>query len=288
MNNAIKIGVIGANGQLGTDLCTFFNKLGFEIIELNHNNLDITDFQKCKEVLSNINVKFVINTAAMHNVESCEDNPVKSFSVNGLGARNLAILSKDLDYTLIHFSTDYVFNGYNTRPYIEGDTPLPLNVYGNTKLAGENFIRSIAEKYFILRISGIYGRNQCRAKSGLNFVTLMLKLASERDEIRVVNNERLSPTHTIDICKQLKLLISQESYGLYHVATLESCSWYEFAKKIFELKNIKTKLSIANPDEFPVKVPRPLYSVLDNSHLNKIGINIMPHWETSLEEFLNL
>ena len=213
------------------------------------------------------------------------NDPVKSFLVNGLGASNLALLSNELDYRLIHFSTDYVFNGLTNKPYVENDIPLPLNVYGNTKLAGENFIRSIAKEYYILRISGIYSHNECRAKSGLNFVSLMLKLSSEREEVRVVDNERLSPTYTMDICKQLKLLISKDDYGLFHVTTEEGCSWYEFAQKIFEINNIKTRLSIADPKEFSAKVPRPKYSVLENSNLNKIKINIMPHWETSLQRY---
>jgi dTDP-4-dehydrorhamnose reductase len=284
----MKVSVIGANGQLGTDICTTFRRNGDDVIELNHDQLDISNqadvFNKLKEIRPDL----VINTAAMHNVEACEDDPVHSFLVNGVGARNLALASRDSGFTLVHISTDYVFDGVKGTPYIESDYPGPLNVYGNTKLAGELFIRSIAEKYFIFRVSALYGENLCRAKGGLNFVTLMLKLAKERDEVRVVNNEFVSPTFTQDIANQILYTAKSEAYGLHHVTSQGSCSWYEFAGKIFELTGASVKLSIANPDEFPAKVPRPYYSILENKSLQDLKLDIMPHWEDGLKRYLEL
>jgi dTDP-4-dehydrorhamnose reductase len=222
----------------------------------------------------------------MHNVEACEADPQRSFLVNGIGGKNLAQISNEVGYTLVHISTDYVFDGFTQVPYVEEDCPNPLNVYGNTKLSGEYFIKSIAEKYFILRLSGLYGINPCRAKGGLNFVSLMLKLSRERDEVRVVDDEILTPTYTGDIASQILHFVGRTDYGLYHVTSQGSCSWYEFASKIFELTNSSVCLSIADPGEFPVKVPRPKYSVLENKALQKAGIDIMPHWSTSLKLYL--
>ena len=156
----------------------------------------------------------------------------------------------------------------------------------NTKLAGEYFAQSIAKKCFVLRVSGIYGKNPCRAKGGLNFVSLMLKLAKERDEVRVIDDEILTPTYTMDIANQIVRLFHSNTHGLYHVTAQDSCSWYEFAAKIFDLTGTKVKLKIASPSEFPMKVPRPKYSVLENKRLKDIGLDIMPHWKDGLKSYL--
>jgi dTDP-4-dehydrorhamnose reductase len=282
----MKVGVIGANGQLGCDICAAFIGNGHDVIRLNHDVLDVSNFNSVKISLEAANPQIVISTAAMHNVEACEADPLKAFQVNSLGARNLAILSNELDFTLFYISTDYVFNGWKNSPYIETDNPLPLNVYGNTKYSGEIFIRTIAKKYFITRVSGLYGKNPCRAKSGSNFVGLMLRLAKERDEIRVVDDEVLAPTFTQDIARQLVVMSKIDSYGIYHVAAQEGCSWYKFAKKIFELTGMKVKLSVAGPGEFPAKVPRPKYSVLENNRLKSLNLDQMPHWEEGLKSYL--
>jgi len=282
----MKVAVIGANGQLGTDICNIYKDRGYDVLEFNHNRIDITDFDLCRSRLKDAKPDLVVNTAAMHHVESCEKEPIKAFEVNANGARNLAMLSNELDFTLVHFSTDYVFEGSKRTPYVESDCPLPLNVYGNTKLSGEVFIRSIAQRFFIARLSGIYGAAPCRAKGGLNFVKLMLKLAKEREEIRVVDDEILSPTYTSDIAEQMEKLTRTNHYGLFHMVARGSCSWYEFAAKIFEISNIKVKLSVARPDEFPAKVPRPKYSVLENGALKALDLDIMPHWGQGLERYL--
>ena len=282
----MRVAVIGANGQLGSDICHVYKQAGHDIRELNHDKIDITEFGKCSDVLKAINPDLVISTAAMHNVEICEENPEKSFLVNGIGARNLALLSKEIQIPLVHFSTDYIFDGQKESPYFEDDLPIPLNVYGNTKLSGEIFLRNIADSFFIVRVSGLYGKAACRAKGGLNFVQLMLKLANEKDEIRVVDDEVLSPTYTISVAEQLERLTQTDKYGVYHMVSEGSCSWYEFAKKIFELAEIDIELNVAHPDEFPVKVPRPKYSVLSNRNLEAEGLNIMPHWVEGLRRYL--
>jgi dTDP-4-dehydrorhamnose reductase len=280
------VAVIGANGQLGTDVVAAFQALGEPVCRLNHADLDISSLESTRNRLSSLRPAVVVNTAAMHHVESCEKEPVRAHEVNGLGARNLSIVTRDLGAKLLHVSTDYVFDGSKRNPYVENDAPAPLNVYGSTKLAGETFIRETAEKYFIVRTSALYGRNPCRAKGGRNFVELMLKLARERDELRVVNDEVVSPTSTSELAKQIIELCRSDHYGLYHATAEGSCSWFEFAAAIFAITNTKVNLKVAGPNEFPTKVPRPKYSVLENQELKRFGLNTFGSWQAGLTEYL--
>jgi dTDP-4-dehydrorhamnose reductase len=280
------VAVVGANGQLGCDVRRAFSACGATVIELNHDVIEIADFDSARASLEQAKPDLVVNTAAMHNLDVCEREPARAFAVNGVGARNLATLGNQLDFVLFHISTDYVFDGAKRTPYVETDCPMPLNVYGNTKLAGEYFVRAIAKKHYILRVSGLYGANPCRAKGGANFVNLMLRLAKERDEVRVVDDEVLTPTFTEDIARQIVAMSRAHAYGVYHVTAQGSCSWHGFAAKIFELCHLKAKLSVADPSEFPAKVPRPKYSVLENSRLQSLGLDEMPPWEDGLERYL--
>jgi dTDP-4-dehydrorhamnose reductase len=214
----------------------------------------------------------------MHNVEVCEAAPMKAFEVNGLGVRNLAIVANGLGSTLLHISTDYVFDGSKQAPYVESDSPMPLNVYGNSKLAGEYFVRTIARKHFVVRVSGLYGANPCRAKGGANFVNLMLRLSREK--------EVLTPTYTKDVARQIVAMSNIDNYGVYHATAQGSCSWYRFAAKIFDLSGSHIRLSVAGPDEFPKKVPRPKYSVLENAVLKALGLDLMPDWADGLKQYM--
>ena len=283
----MRIAIIGANGQLGSDVTSVLKKNGYDVSELTHNEIEISNIDCVDVVLKDIKPDVVVNTAAFHNVPRCEEEPEKAFLVNGVGTMNLARISNDIDATLIHISTDYVFDGEKKSPYVEIDPPAPLNVYGNTKLSGEYFIRAIANKYYILRVSGLYGKNPCRAKGGYNFVELMLKKAKEQDEVRVVNDEFLTPTFTKEVARQIsKMLKKMPGYGLYHATAEGSCSWYEFAQAIFEITDTEVNLKEAAPGEFASGVKRPKYSVLENYNLKKAGINIFKHWKESLEEYI--
>lgn len=283
----MKIAVIGASGQLGTDVVSAFVSNGDEVVPVSHLDIELSDFDSVSTRLKGLAPHVIVNTAAMHHVENCEREPQKAFSVNGLGARNLASVARELDSILMHVSTDYVFDGAKSSPYEETDAPRPLNVYGNTKLSGEYFVRSIAPKHFVLRTSAIYGKNPCRAKGGLNFVELMLKLAKERDELRVVDNEVVSPTPTVEIARQMVVLSRSDKYGLYHATAEGSCSWYRFASEIFSLTNTKVNLQIARPGEFPAKVTRPEYSVLENRALKSHGLNVFKPWRDGLIDYLS-
>jgi dTDP-4-dehydrorhamnose reductase len=283
----MKVAVIGANGQLGTDVSAEYRKAGEEAIELTHADMDLSSLESVRSALGGIRPKVIVNTAAMHHVEQCEKEPLRAYEVNAIGSRNLAIVAREADAKLVHVSTDYVFDGRKRQPYVEEDRPAPLNVYGNTKLAGEAFLHGLAEKYFIVRTSALYGRNPCRAKGGRNFVELMLKLAGEREELRVVDDEVVSPTSTSELAKQIVILSRTNHYGLYHATAEGSCSWYEFAKSIFEVENVSTELTVALPNEFPAKVPRPKYSVLENRALKVLGLNSFGSWRDGLQGYLS-
>lgn len=282
----MKIAVIGANGQLGSDLVAAFSDAGDAVRALTHSEIEIADFHSVSSVLEVIQPQVIVNTAALHNVEHCEREPAKAFAVNALGAKNLALVARDLRAVLAHVSTDYVFDGSKGNPYVEEDNPRPLNAYGITKLAGEHFIRSTTDRHFVIRTSGLYGKSPCRAKGGLNFIELMLKLAKERDELRVVDSEVITPTSTAELAQQIVQLSHSDCYGLYHATAEGSCSWYEFAQEIFALTGTSVRLNVAAPDEFPAKVARPKYSVLENRALKAQGLNLFTPWQGGLYEYL--
>jgi dTDP-4-dehydrorhamnose reductase len=282
----MKIAVIGADGQLGTDLVAAFAAHGDAVHALTHSHIEISEPDSLSRVLEEIQPHVIINTAAMHHVESCESEPSKAFAINGLGSKNLAVVARGLSATLMHISTDYVFDGSKGSPYTEDDNPRPLNAYGITKLAGEHFVRANTDKHFVVRTSGLYGKNPCRAKGGLNFIELMLKLAKERGEVRVVNNEVVSPTSTTQLAKQMVGLSRSDCYGLYHATAEGSCSWYEFAQEIFALTDTPVRLKVAGRGEFPAKVRRPEYSVLENQALKGRGLNIFEPWQDGLRAYL--
>ena len=280
--------VVGGNGQLGADVVDAFKANGDHVSALAHSDIELSNPDSITACLRGLEPDLVVNTAAMHHVENCEREPEKAFAINACGARNMALLARKIGAVLIHVSTDYVFDGKKNSPYVETDLTGPLNVYGNTKLAGEHFVRSTADRYFVLRTSAIYGKNPCRAKGGLNFVELMLKLAKERDEVRVVNDEIVTPTPTVEIAKQMVVLSRSDKYGLYHATSSGSCSWHEFARAIFSLTNTKVNLQMANSNEFPAKVTRPKYSVLENRALAAHGLNAFGSWEQGLRGYLFL
>jgi len=283
----MKVAVIGSDGQLGTDVVSAFADNGDRVTPLTHSDIELSSIESVSSCLQELHPEIVVNTAAMHHVERCEHEPEKAFAINGLGARNLSIVSCDVGAVLMHVSTDYVFDGSNESPYEEQDATRPLNVYGNTKLSGEYFVRSGADKHFVLRTSAIYGKSPCRAKGGLNFIELMLKLAKEHGEVRVVDSEFVTPTSTRELARQMVLLSRRDCYGLYHATAEGFCSWYEFAREIFNLTRTKVSLKIAGPNEFPAKVPRPKYSVLENRALKSHGINLFKSWQEGLRAYLN-
>lgn len=282
----MRVAVIGGNGQLGRDVGSAFTDEGHAVTSLTHQDIEVSSLASVRESLEALRPELVVNTSAFHHVEKCEADPALAFAINGIGARNLGQITAEMGTTLMHISTDYVFDGRKNAPYTEEDAPAPLNAYGNTKLSGELFVRSTNPRHFVVRTSAIYGENPCRAKGGLNFVELMLKLSTERKELRVVDDEFVTPTPTAQIAQQLVKLGHSSDYGLYHATAEGSCSWFEFAAAIFALTKTKINLEPARPGEFPIKVARPKYSVLENQALKRKSLNVFTHWKEGLENYL--
>lgn len=281
-----KILLIGADGQLGIDLVKVLTK-DYELLCPSLAKLDITHFEKVKEYVNQNFPDLIINTAAFHQTDECEKNPEKSFLVNTFAVKNLAEICRERNIPLVHISTDYVFGLDEKRktPYIEEDLPGPVNIYGISKLAGEYCIRYTLEKYFIIRPAALFGIAGPKGKK-YNFVELMLYLAKEKGKVRVKNDEWTSPTYTKELAENIAELIKTDKYGIYHMTSQGECSWYEFAKKIFELTNTKVNLKPVSSEEFPTIAKRPKYSVLENKHLKDIGLDKMSHWEDALKKYL--
>jgi len=282
----MKVLVTGANGQLGTDLCKVLRD--FRLVPLTHKDVEISDMSLVREALGKYKPDAIINTAAFVRVDDCEDEKDKAFSVNALGARNVAVVAQELGARLVYISTDYVFGGEaepRTTPYTEFDTPVPISIYGKSKLAGENFVRHLCQKHFIIRSSGLFGLAGASGKGG-NFIETVLRLARERDELRVVDDEVFSPTYTSDLARKIVQLMTTECYGVFHITNRGACSWYEFTTEILKVAGIETRVVPITSDQYPQKARRPRFSVLDNYHLRLLGMDDMRPWQEALKDYL--
>ena len=282
----MKVLIIGANGQLGTDLCKVLRD--FELIPLTHSDIEISNMSSVKQTLVKYKPDVIINTAAYVRVDDCESNQDKAFLVNALGAKNIAVAVQDFRAKLIHIGTDYVFGGDagpRTVPYTEFDTPIPLNVYGKSKLAGEHFVCHLCPKHFVIRASALFGIAGSSGKGG-NFVETVLKLAQGGHQFKVVNDQVFSPTYTKDLAQKIARLINTEYYGIFHITNKGSCSWYEFATEILKQAGLKTPIIPIVSEEYPQKAKRPRFSVLDNYHLRLLGMGDMRPWQEALGDYM--
>ena len=280
----MKILLIGANGQLGSDLEKALGGRGHQVVPSRHSELDVTDAAGIKSVLGSVQPDAVINTSAFHKVEECERKPELAFAVNAIAPLNLARSCSQLGALFVHFSTDYVFDGAKPAPYLETDLPAPLNMYGVSKAAGEHLIASNIERCFVVRTCGLYGVRGSSGKGG-NFVETMLRKALAGESIRVVNDQVLTPTFTEDLAEAVCQLMETQNYGLYHASCEGWCSWYEFARTIFELEGIDADLSPIETRETASTVKRPPYSVMSKQRLRQVGIEL-PFWKDSLARYL--
>ncbi|MGY4110341.1 dTDP-4-dehydrorhamnose reductase [Aeribacillus pallidus] len=275
----MKVLVTGAKGQLGTDLVLLLSDRGYEVYGYGKEELDITNFDQVKRVIREIHPDVVIHAAAYTKVDLAESKPDQAFLINSYGTRNVAVVSEAVGAKLVYISTDYVFDGTTTTPYNEFASTNPQNVYGKSKLAGEQFVRDLHSKFFIVRTSWVFG------KHGNNFVKTMLKLAKERDELMVVNDQVGCPTYTVDLANCILDLIQTEKYGIYHVSNTGQCSWYEFAKAIFEEAGVNVKVNPCTTKDYPRPAPRPSYSVFDHMALRLNGFNNMRDWKKALIDY---
>lgn len=282
-----KIALIGVDGQLGTDIYNHFKKKGVKLEGLRgFRDIDVYDYSLSENVLKKIGPDIVINTAAFHDVDRCEDEALSAFKVNVIGVKNLALICREIGVPLIHFSTDYIFDGEKSSPYVENDYTRPLSLYGISKLAGEQVILYILDRYYIVRLCGLYGHAGCIGKGSTNFVESMIKLAEEKKEIEVVNDQVLTPTSTMDVSEKLLELMQTGKYGIYHMTNTGSCSWYEFTCEIFRLMKLNTRVIPISTDQFGAKAKRPHYSVLDNFNLRKIGLTDLRNWKEALKDYI--
>ena len=287
----MKILITGISGMLGVDLYQTLRE-EYEVTGLDRrdfpcspspsvNKTDITDLEAVKELFSRLTPNFVIHAAAYTDVDGCEKDADKAYEVNALGTRNIALACQGSDTPVLYVSTDFVFRGDKGIPYDEFDEPAPINIYGRSKLAGENYIQSLLSKYFIVRTSWLYGLR------GKNFVTTMLKLAREKSVLRVVDDQVGSPTYTKDLCQQIKRLVATELYGIYHITNSGNCSWYQFAKEILKLAGMReVKVVPITSEELARPAARPKFSVLENYCLRLSLDTGMREWKDALKDYL--
>ena len=277
--------IVGHNGMLGKDMMLAARNAGHRVTGIDFPDIDITRIESIQKQVNEIRPEVIINCAAYTAVDACETDRDKAFAVNARGAGLLARCADETSAAFVHFSTDYVFDGTKATPYVETDPVNPASVYGKSKLKGEVLVQKGCSRSYIFRIAWLYGKN------GANFVktirNLAQKNASTDTPIRVVNDQFGTPTYTVDVCRQTFGMIETENFGLYHSTSEGECSWYDFAVEIVRATGIQVKVLPCTTAEFPRPAPRPMYSVLENSRLKKLGLNLMPHWKDAFAAFLD-
>lgn len=276
----MKILITGSEGMLGTDLCNVLKDE--DLILTNHKTLDITKYDEVLKKFESLKPDIIVNCAAMTDVDGCESQIDWAYQLNGEAVKNLALATKEIDGTLVHISTDYVFKGDKTRPLREDDELGPESVYGKSKLMGEEYIQEILDKYFILRTAWLYGKN------GPNFIEKMLSLSSQYDSLKVVEDQTGSPTFTVDLSHAIAEVVKSDKYGIYHVTNKGSTTWYDYSKLIFKKKGIDVEVNPVSSDEFAAAAVRPHYSVLSHEKWIENGFSELRDYTEALDEYLNL
>ena len=276
----MRVLVTGVKGQLGYDVVNECKKQGIDPVGVDIEEMDITDEAAVRKVITESNVEAVIHCAAYTAVDAAEDNVDLCRKVNAGGTENIAKVCKELNLKMMYISTDYVFDGQGERPWQPDDERHPLNVYGQTKCEGEYAVEKYLDKYFIVRITWVFGVN------GKNFIKTMLRLGKERGAVSVVNDQIGSPTYTFDLAVLLVDMIQTEKYGRYHATNEGLCSWYEFACEIFQQAGMDVKVTPVSSDQFPAKAKRPSNSRMSKDKLEENGFNRLPTWQDALSRYL--
>ena len=276
----MKVLVLGANGQLGSDIVRLWSAPDIEVVTATRAQADVTDREKITSLIESNRPDVVINTTAFHNLPVCEQDPETCFQVNVIGGRNVAAASAEVGARTVQISTDYVFEGDKGSPYFEGDPRRAINTYGAAKIATEDIVRIGNPESLIVRVSGLYGLAGSAGKGG-NFVETMLRLALDGNPIRVVGDQTTSPTNTAAIAEALHPLVRDGARGIVHLAAAEGCSWHAFASEIFRIAGLAPQLEAVTTEEFGGPVKRPMYSVL--------GTSIAPpldNWRAGLARYM--
>ena len=270
----MRILVTGAEGQLGRELAETLPERGHEAVMLSRGDLDILDAGAVEGAIEAHSPGLVVNAAAYTDVDGCETETELAYAVNALGPRNLAQSCEQRGIELLHVSTNYVFDGEKDEPYEPFDTPRPISAYGRTKLAGEEYVKHLSSRWYVVRSAGVYGR-------GHNFVRTMLRLAGERDALKVKSDEFISPTYARDLAEGVSEVIQTGLYGLYHLTNGGSCSWHEFAREIFDLAGAPVEVIPIPGSEYPLPAARPANGVLSD-----LGSPKLRHWREALADYL--
>ena len=276
----MRVLVTGAAGQLGHDVMDELIKRNHEAVGVDVQEMDITDAEKVRQVITEADVDAVIHCAAYTAVDAAEDNVELCRKINAEGTKNVAKVCRDLNLKMMYISTDYVFDGQGERPWEPDDERHPLNVYGQTKYEGEIAIEESLDKYFIVRIAWVFGVN------GKNFIKTMLNLAKTHDRLTVVNDQTGSPTYTYDLARLLVDMIETEKYGRYHATNEGLCTWYEFACEIFKQAGIEIEVAPVSSEEYPAKAKRPQNSRMSKEKLEENGFERLPSWQDALNRYL--
>jgi dTDP-4-dehydrorhamnose reductase len=270
----LRVLVTGANGQLGQELAELLPERGYEVRALSRRELDIADPASVDRAVEDHSPELLINAAAYTNVDGSETETGTAYAVNALGPRNLAQACERRGCELLHVSTNYVFDGESDRPYEPFDLPNPISAYGRTKLAGEEYVKHLSSRWYLVRTAGVYGR-------GHNFVRTMLQVARERDVLKIKDDEFISPTYARDLAEGIAEVVETGLYGLYHLTNSGSCSWYEFAEEIFSLSGTEIEVLPIPTSEYPLPAARPA-----NGVLSSLGGPMLRHWREALADYL--
>lgn len=277
----MKVLITGGKGQLGVDVTALFQREGHQVWSFGKQELDVTSFEHLKQTVEDIKPDLIIHAAAYTKVDLAEQERDTAFRINALGTRNVAVVSNQVGAKLIYISTDYVFDGTQKLPYDECSSVNPKSVYGKSKLAGEVFVQQLCNRFFIVRTSWVYGQ------AGSNFVKTMLNLAAKQPELTVVHDQVGCPTYSVDLSSFLLQLAKTDLYGIYHASNNGSCSWYEFAKAIFEEAGYThVRVTPVSTEQFQRPAPRPAFSVFDQMGIRLNGFPPFRPWREALREFL--
>ena len=278
----MKVLVTGVKGQLGYDVVKDLEKRGHQPIGVDRDEMDLMDNEAIRTFIMDLKPEAIIHCAAYTAVDKAEEEVETCYQINAESVKVISECAKELDVKLIYISTDYVFDGTKEGEYVETDTPNPINVYGASKLKGEQYVQTLLEKYYIVRISWVFGVN------GNNFIKTMRCLGSERDELNIINDQVGSPTYTADLAPLLVDMMETDKYGIYHAMNEETCSWYEFANEIFKQSGIEVKTNPITTDQYPTAAKRPMNSRMSKAKLKANGFNLLPTWQEALAHYLKL
>ena len=276
----MRVLVTGAGGMLAKDLISCLLERGYEILSLLHNDLDITDLGAVRATLDGYEPELVINCAAYNKVDEAEEEEPLALSVNGLGVQNVCLACQEIDTPLVHFSTDYIFDGTKESPYTIYDEPNPISAYGRSKLLGEKYLLWLLSRFYLVRTSWLFGHY------GSNFIETMLGLGRKDKQISVVKDQKGCPTWTYHLAQAVVGLIETERYGIYHITNSELTTWFDFAREIFRLSGRDIEVLPVTSDRFPRPARRPRNSVLDPFPLPEVLGREMPSWREALKEYL--